>query len=166
MKKKSDNDDIDHNNDIEEIASRDSDDAIRDAEPAPSGLFGDAYGKLTEWRASLTTAADKYRVLHRWVYNQNTVLLKIRTIAHWRDRRLSRIAAMSLFGFGVALLILPARFFFFAITIHCFTKDMAFRRDPSPFDRFYEAIPVRDELDNVDVKKQKTSKSEAAKKRE
>lgn len=76
---------------------------------------------------------------------------------------------------GVLLCVLPFRYFFIVIVLHLFTKDMNFRKDPSPIDRylffrmfavlafwlayqivwaavfrkcrFYDAIPIREELD-------------------
>jgi len=103
----------------------------------------------TEFESDMRNAQTKVLTVHRFIRNKNTVLLKWQTLALCAVPKLTLTLAAVLALIGIGLCVLPFRFFFIVIVIHLFTKDMNFRKDPSPIDRFYQAIPIREDLENV-----------------
>jgi hypothetical protein len=101
----------------------------------------------TQLEEDLRVGKDKVIGVHRFIRDKNTVMLKMQTISEVAVPHLSLTFAFAIAALGGLMFWVPFRFYFMVIVVHLFTKDMYFRKDPSPIDHFYDAVPVRDELD-------------------
>ena len=100
-----------------------------------------------QFEEDLRVGKDKAIAAHRSIREKNTVMLKGQTINMVAVPHLSLTFAFALGAIAGLMFVVPFRFFFMVIVLHLFTKDMYFRKDPSPIDRFYDAIPVRGKLE-------------------
>eukprot|EP00019_Armaparvus_languidus_P004687 CAMPEP_0168602686 /NCGR_PEP_ID=MMETSP0420-20121227/14255_1 /TAXON_ID=498008 /ORGANISM="Pessonella sp." /LENGTH=555 /DNA_ID=CAMNT_0008641471 /DNA_START=237 /DNA_END=1904 /DNA_ORIENTATION=+ len=91
-------------------------------------------------------AQHKIIIVHRFVREKNTVLLKLRTLTMCAVPHLTLTFAAVLFLIGTAMMFFPFQYFFMILVIHLFTQHMYFRRNKSPIDRFYDSIPIREDL--------------------
>lgn len=127
-------------------SSATSGDAAKDAQHQQGRLerWRQMYAQLEE---DLRVGKDKAIAAHRSIREKNTVMLKGQTINMVAVPHLSLTFAFAIGGIAGLMFVVPFRYFFMVIVLHLFTKDMYFRKDPSPIDRFYDAIPVRNKLE-------------------
>jgi hypothetical protein len=113
----------------------------------PQGRIDRLKQMYTQLEEDLRVGKDKVIGVHRFIRDKNTVMLKMQTISEVAVPHLSLTFAFVIGALGGLMFWVPFRFYFMVIVVHLFTKDMYFRKDPSPIDHFYDAVPVREELD-------------------
>lgn len=147
---------------VADITADEASDAV--ADDATAAIAGDSEGSggkeeqksgfhrlrqlYTQLDSDLRQGKDKAIAVHRFIHDKNTVLLKFQTLHQCAVPKLSLTFATALVVLGALMFVIPFRFFFMVLVLHLFTKDMYFRKDPSPIDRFYDAVPIRSELDD------------------
>jgi hypothetical protein len=123
-------------------------------------------GVVAQWnelKDSLTMASVKYRKLHGFFRANSTTLIKARVLLTWQLPERSMRATIFLAVVSFLLCLMPVRYVWLILVLHLFTQHMAFRRDPSPVERFWEEIPVREELEQaLEAAKAAAAAAEAA----